>query len=518
MKRFKARKFLAALALGSAILFGGMAQSVAEAGVITDRLPFQCYVDHQVDTYNQPNGQRVGYISPNVDLIRVTQVRGDGWAYGDYPGKNGRVSRWFRITELCADPNYSNRGATVQGAQRVFRTKNSGDTIGSVSNNESVIVLADNGNRAQILYRLDNGTGYKVGWVPSSSVSSKRGSSNSSLKGDINGDGRVDNSDVELMRKYMVGMVSESQINKANADMNGDGTVDISDFAMLTDKVDNQSNQSQVNHNPQGQVQVAEGTAPNTLHVRGTAYDEDNPNASTRLHIYVGGGAGSGAPNYEIRTNGSNRIFDDTRNVGRSGNQHVYVYALNDYGSGENKEIWNGYVNIPSDSNIINLNVALLKQNDPQWKNVKISSNTIGGVGCTITSLAMKYNYHNNANITPPEMMRKLSFSGNSIIWSSVNRLGYTTYMVDNRPQPNNEWLSRIYTQLKAGKPVIVGAYQVNSSGKLAQHWVVVKGYNGNSTSSFNVADFQINDPMNPFSNLQQFFGKYNRGLRGIVY
>ncbi|MBR0288319.1 MAG: C39 family peptidase, partial [Selenomonadaceae bacterium] len=118
----------------------------------------------------------------------------------------------------------------------------------------------------------------------------------------------------------------------------------------------------------------------------------------------------------------------------------------------------------------------------------------------------------------PPEMMRKLSFSGNSIIWSSVNRLGYTTYMVDNRPQPNNEWFSKIYTQLKAGKPVIVGAYQVNSSGKLAQHWVLVKGYSGNSKSSFNAADFQINDPMNPFSNLQQFFVKYNKGLRGIVY
>ena len=130
----------------------------------------------------------------------------------------------------------------------------------------------------------------------------------------------------------------------------------------------------------------------------------------------------------------------------------------------------------------------------------------------------MKYNYHNNANITPPEMMRRLSFSGNSVIWSSVNKLGYTTYMVDNRPQPNNEWFNRIYTQLKAGKPVIVGAYQINSKGQLAQHWVVVKGYSGNSTTNFNAANFQINDPMNPFGNLQQFFGKYNRGLRGIIY
>ena len=144
----------------------------AEAGIVTDRLPFQCYVDHQVDTYNQPNGQRVGYISANVDLIQVTQVRGDGWAYGDYPGKNGRVARWFRITELCADPSYSNRSVQVNGSYQVYRTKSGNNTIGSIAN-ETVIVLADNGSRAQIIYRLNNGTGYKMGWVPSSIVPSR---------------------------------------------------------------------------------------------------------------------------------------------------------------------------------------------------------------------------------------------------------------------------------------------------------------------------------------------------------
>lgn len=146
----------------------------AEAGIITDRLPFYCYVDHQVDTYEQPNGRKIGYISANVDLIRVTNVRSDGWAYGDYPISGGRrISRWFRVSELCADPGYSNRGTRVQGAQRVFNTQNSNEPFGSVSHNEEVIVLADNGNRAQIIYKLNNNTGYKVGWVPSSSVSSR---------------------------------------------------------------------------------------------------------------------------------------------------------------------------------------------------------------------------------------------------------------------------------------------------------------------------------------------------------
>lgn len=149
--------------------------SIAEAGIVTDRFPFWCYVDHQVDTYEQPNGRRVGYISAEVDLVRVTNFRSDGWFYGDYPISGGRrIERWFKISDVCADFGYSNRGTNVRGAQRVFRTKNSGETIGSVSNNESVIVLADNGNRAQILYRLDNGTGYKIGWVPSSSVAANQ--------------------------------------------------------------------------------------------------------------------------------------------------------------------------------------------------------------------------------------------------------------------------------------------------------------------------------------------------------
>ena len=107
-----------------------------------------------------------------------------------------------------------------------------------------------------------------------------------------------------------------------------------------------------VGNNPQGTVQVAESTSPNTLHVRGTAFDQDNPSGSIRLHIYVGGTPGSNVPQYEIRTNGNNRVFDDTRKIDSnySGRQLVRIYALNDYGSGENIEIWNGYVNIPGDN------------------------------------------------------------------------------------------------------------------------------------------------------------------------
>ncbi|MBR5913786.1 MAG: hypothetical protein IKZ58_05450 [Selenomonadaceae bacterium] len=164
-------KIFVELAFIFTLIFSTSTLKCAEAGVIVDHVPFSCYVDHQVNTYNQPgDSQRAGYISPNVDLITVTQVRHDGWAYGSYPGSGGkRVERWFRISELCADPAYSNRSMNVSGSRQVFRTQNSNEVFGSVSN-ESVIVLADKGSRLQILYRLNNGSGYKVGWIVNTSI------------------------------------------------------------------------------------------------------------------------------------------------------------------------------------------------------------------------------------------------------------------------------------------------------------------------------------------------------------
>lgn len=110
------------------------------------------------------------------------------------------------------------------------------------------------------------------------------------------------------------------------------------------------SREKSENHNPQGVVEIVESTSPNTLHVRGTAFDLDNPNGSTRLHVYVGGTPGSSVPQYEIRTDGNSRIFDDTREIDSnySGRQLVHIYALNDYGGGDYVQIWEGHVDIKS--------------------------------------------------------------------------------------------------------------------------------------------------------------------------
>lgn len=220
------RKLLMGGLLGSSLIIG----SVVEAGVVTDRLPLQCYADHQVNTYNSPGvAKRAGSISANVDLIKITQVRSDGWCYGSYPGAGGkRVSRWFRITDVCADAGYTNRSANVKGKQTVYRTRSGGATLGSVSNNEGVIVVADNGSRAQIVYRLDNGIGYKLGWVSSAAVPSDV----NVKKGDMNGDGIIDKRDADILDQCFLNKQWTAQQLKAG-DFDGNGKIDLKDVSRL---------------------------------------------------------------------------------------------------------------------------------------------------------------------------------------------------------------------------------------------------------------------------------------------
>ena len=223
-------KIFIALAFIFTLIFLTNTPNCAEAGVIVDHVPFSCYVDHQVNTYNQPGDpQRAGYISANVDLITVTQVRHDGWAYGSYPGSGGkRVERWFRISELCADPGYPNRSINVSGSKQVFRTQNSNNVFGSVSN-ESVIVIADKGSRLQILYRLNNGSGYKVGWISSSNDNVKQrllnaifGRSGGRISCDfdsyVNTPGRHEGIDMVLSNGAEIHAIASGIVTKAGGD------------------------------------------------------------------------------------------------------------------------------------------------------------------------------------------------------------------------------------------------------------------------------------------------------------
>lgn len=147
----------------------------------------------------------------------------------------------------------------------------------------------------------------------------------------------------------------------------------------------------------------------------------------------------------------------------------------------------------------IALSVKSYKQTDSRWSSVKIGTqgDTIGSSGCTTTALAMTESFHQNKTITPKDMAKTLSYSSSGMLYWPTN---YSTELISS-----SNYLSKIYSVLKSGKPVVVGMKKSNGS----QHWVVVTGHT-KSTSSLSAKNFTINDPgSNTRTLLSEFASSY---------
>lgn len=127
-------------------------------------------------------------------------------------------------------------------------------------------------------------------------------------------------------------------------------------------------------------------------------------------------------------------------------------------------------------------------QNDPQWKGDKLGfgsepSETIGYVGCALTSVAMVLSGH-GYTVTPKALNQKLQdangFAGSGIRWHSVTqlfpqmRLNSIVKCYDT-PAP----LDQIDAALAAGQPAIVCVDSTPAPGLLT-HYVVLIARKGN--------------------------------------
>lgn len=154
----------------------------------------------------------------------------------------------------------------------------------------------------------------------------------------------------------------------------------------------------------------------------------------------------------------------------------------------------------------IDLNVPDFKQTDSRWADVKIGSSgkTIRQIGCVTTGIAMMESYRTGKTIYPDAMSKKLSYS------SSGNVYWPTDYTVVTS---SSGYLSKIYTRLSQGKPILFGAK--NSSG--TQHWVVITGFKGGD--SLSTSGFTINDPASTKRvTLQQFLNAYPNFYKFFYY
>ena len=154
----------------------------------------------------------------------------------------------------------------------------------------------------------------------------------------------------------------------------------------------------------------------------------------------------------------------------------------------------------------VSLSMPSFKQTDSRWANVTIGSSgkTMAKIGCATTAIAMIESYRTGTVIYPDAMAKRLSYTPSGSVYWPADYIAVTG---------SNGYLSRIYQQLKWGKPVLFGAK--NTYGK--QHWVVITGYTGGDTLT--AAGFQIHDPgSNSRRNLQQFLNQYPTFYKYFYY
>lgn len=144
----------------------------------------------------------------------------------------------------------------------------------------------------------------------------------------------------------------------------------------------------------------------------------------------------------------------------------------------------------------ISLNVPSYKQYDQRWANMPIgnSGKTFKQIGCVTTGMAMIESYRRGSTITPLYMESISNYTTDgSFYWPSRYQF-YTA----------GSYLTKLYSLLKLGKPVLIGAKNYNGG----QHWVVVYGYKG--SNSLSASNFLIHDPgSSSRTTLNQFFNSY---------
>lgn len=115
-------------------------------------------------------------------------------------------------------------------------------------------------------------------------------------------------------------------------------------------------------------------------------------------------------------------------------------------------------------------------QRDPRWKNIKLgfSNLTIGGYGCTITSLAMLLNTCGHKE-TPKTVNEKLKarkgFVGALLVWGAVEKEWNVKFVKRSQTYNNIEVAWYVYAKKM---PVIVKVYAPQIGA--ISHWVLYVG------------------------------------------
>ncbi len=144
----------------------------------------------------------------------------------------------------------------------------------------------------------------------------------------------------------------------------------------------------------------------------------------------------------------------------------------------------------------VTLSVPRMYQTDSRWASIRLgnSSYTIGTAGCTTTAMSMVESAVRGYTVTPAMLVKEVKYSSSGNLYWPSNYSPYT----------GKDYLSVVYDQLKAGRPVMIGGFTPGGS----QHWAVITGFTGGEIAPEN---FLINDPgTSSRTTLAEFQAKYS--------
>lgn len=134
--------------------------------------PISAYLLKRQTVYKSPNGNSSkGQIKNNVQC-KIKEIYTNGYAKITCSGISG--SAYVKMSAFTKGTGVK-RSERVSSTQKVYRHSDLKTSMGEVYKSDSLKVVYESGNKAQIIYPLDAG-GYKMGWIDKSKFVGNGGS------------------------------------------------------------------------------------------------------------------------------------------------------------------------------------------------------------------------------------------------------------------------------------------------------------------------------------------------------
>ncbi len=163
--------------VGAGLLSGALFLSgVAHAALVTNKVPLLGYANQVLKVYRAPGNMQTSISIPaKTALIQIMQIRTDGWAYGSYPISGGRrANGWFKISDIQPYINFNNWEAKPlydnYRVERVADYSGLQGSNGNISRSDALLVVGQQGQMLQIIYKQKNSANWRIGWVSEKAV------------------------------------------------------------------------------------------------------------------------------------------------------------------------------------------------------------------------------------------------------------------------------------------------------------------------------------------------------------